>query len=247
MHTRKTKTATPGMERQRQNLKNSMPNLALVRCFVTMLLRSANNRAAQMFNMKKRAHGLGTARVNTSRPGSFSLLCFTCSTDSERARPPSLHLPKRADCKTEEPPRLLRRSRPTRICEFLLWTRASYALVLLASSRCGATPTPASRIHRWLRLVQAGRSPRSSGALKTSLQEGTSCAEMNVAWIDIQSHTYKFVGAIQKLPGTVRSTELLMVLCLVGPTGPLVPSSEVQSTKYLVLEGTKHKIAWCLQ
>ena len=37
--TRKTSTAMPGMERHRQNFKISMPNLAFVRCFVTMLLR----------------------------------------------------------------------------------------------------------------------------------------------------------------------------------------------------------------
>ena len=35
--TRKTRTATPGIERQRQNLNISIPNLALVRCFVTIV------------------------------------------------------------------------------------------------------------------------------------------------------------------------------------------------------------------
>ena len=34
--TRKTHTAMPGIDRQRQNLKISIPNLALVRCFVTI-------------------------------------------------------------------------------------------------------------------------------------------------------------------------------------------------------------------
>jgi len=34
--TRKTPTAMPGIDRQRQNLKISIPNLALVRCFVTI-------------------------------------------------------------------------------------------------------------------------------------------------------------------------------------------------------------------
>ena len=35
--TRKTRTATPGIERQRQNFNISIPNLALVRCFVTIV------------------------------------------------------------------------------------------------------------------------------------------------------------------------------------------------------------------
>lgn len=35
--TLKTHTAMPGIDRQRQNLKISIPNLALVRCFVTIL------------------------------------------------------------------------------------------------------------------------------------------------------------------------------------------------------------------
>jgi len=43
--TRKTSTAMPGMERHRQNLKISMPNLAFVRCFVTMLPRRASARS----------------------------------------------------------------------------------------------------------------------------------------------------------------------------------------------------------
>jgi hypothetical protein len=40
--TLKTSTATPGMERHRQNLKTSIPNLAFVRCLVTILPRPCN-------------------------------------------------------------------------------------------------------------------------------------------------------------------------------------------------------------